>query len=62
MNSKNYRDIVLEYVEKLGEINSIEDQLAKPENQSTMLKSQLATLKQEVSDLKQQMDNAKRKK
>ena len=47
MNSKNYRDIVLEYIEKLGEIDKGEDQLSK--------------LKKEASDLKQQIDDLKRK-
>ena len=48
MNSKNYRDQVLEYVQKLGEIDKVEDQLLE--------------LKKEASDLKQQIDHSKRKK
>jgi hypothetical protein len=47
MNSKNYRDIVLAYVDKLGEVDKAEDQLTK--------------LKKEASDLKEQIDNAKGK-
>jgi Mg2+ and Co2+ transporter CorA len=62
MNSKNYRDIALEYVEKLGEIDKIEDQLLRPENQSTELRNQLAQLKKETSNLKKQMDSSKRRK
>ena len=62
MNSKSYRDIALEYLEKLAEINTIEDQLLRPENQSTDLRNQLAFLKREADNLKQQMNNAKRRK
>jgi hypothetical protein len=48
MNNKIYRDIVLAYVEKLGEIDKLEDELRRR--------------KQEASDLKQQIDNSKGKK
>lgn len=62
MNSKNYRDIVLEYVDKLGEIDRIEDELTKSNNQSTEIKDQLRELKKKVSYLRQQIDDCKRKK
>lgn len=45
MNSKNYRDIVLAYVNKLGEIDKTEDQL-------TELKKEASKLKQEIDDAK----------
>jgi phage shock protein A len=61
MNSKNYRDMVLTYVDKLGEIDKLEDQLIGSENQPIELKNQLAELKKEVSNLKQQIDNFKGK-
>ena len=59
MNSKNYRDLVLEYVEKLGEIDKIEDQLATSKNQPTQLKDALTKLKKEANNLKEQIDNSK---
>jgi hypothetical protein len=40
MNSKDYRDIVLEYVQKLGEIDRVEDEVVnsgKAENFKTQL-------------------------
>jgi septal ring factor EnvC (AmiA/AmiB activator) len=61
MNSKNYRDMVLEYVEKLGEIHTLEDKLIQQNNQSDELKKQLSNLKKETSNLKQQIDNCKGK-
>jgi len=61
MNSKNYRDLVLEYVEKLGEIDKIENQLIKSKNQPTELTNNLTKLKTEVSNLKQQIDASKGK-
>jgi phage shock protein A len=61
MNSKNYRDTVLTYIEKLGEIDKLEDQLIEQKNQPDEVKNQLTNLKKEASDLKQQIDNFKRK-
>ncbi len=61
MNSKNYRDLVLEYVEKLGEIDQTEDQLAASKNQPIELKDALTKLKKEASDLKDQIDQSKGK-
>ena len=48
MNNKDYRDIVLAYVEKLGEIDKLEDELTEK--------------KQEANELKKEIDNFKRKK
>jgi hypothetical protein len=60
MNSKNYRDIVLEYVQKLGEIDKIEDEFVNSGGAENF-KSQLTELKKEASNLKQQIDNFKGK-
>jgi hypothetical protein len=59
MNSKNYRDLVLEYVQKLGEIDKAEDQLREFKEPPVELKDQIVTLKKEASNLKQQIDNSK---
>ncbi len=45
MNSKNYRDTVLAYVQKLEEIDKLEDELVR--------------LKKEAGNLKEQIDNSK---
>jgi hypothetical protein len=60
MNSKDYRDIVLEYVQKLGEIDRAEDEVVNSGGAENF-KTQLAGLKKEASDLKQQIDNFKGK-
>lgn len=54
MNSKNYRDLVLDYVQKLGEIDKAEDERVGQD--------QLSKLKKEASDLKQKIDNSRKKK
>jgi hypothetical protein len=60
MNSKNYRDIVLKYVEKLGEIDKVEDEFINSGGAENF-KTQLIELRKEVSNLKQQIDNFKGK-
>jgi cell division protein FtsL len=47
-NSKDYRNTVLTYIEKLGEIDKLEDELRER--------------KKEVSELKKEIDDCKRKK
>lgn len=46
-NSKDYRNTVLTYIEKLAEVDKLEDELVKR--------------KKEVSELKEKIDNHKRK-
>jgi molecular chaperone GrpE (heat shock protein) len=47
-NKKKYRDIVLPYIEKLGEIDKLENELFEK--------------KREASELKKEIDNFKRRK
>lgn len=47
-NKKKYRDIVLPYIESLGEIDRLEDELTKK--------------KQKASELKKEIDDFKRQK
>jgi hypothetical protein len=54
MNSKSYRDIVLEYIEKLGEIDKAADQ--------RIGEDKLIKLKKEANVLKEQIDKYKLKK
>jgi len=62
MNSKNYRDTVLTYVDKLGEIDKLEDQLIESGEGTDKIKQELNELKKEASELKEQIDSHKRKK
>ena len=62
MNIKDYRDTVLTYVNKLGEIDKLEDQLVKSGEETHGLKQQINHLKQEVGKLKEEIDNHKRSK
>jgi uncharacterized coiled-coil DUF342 family protein len=62
MNRKDYRDTVLTYVEKLGEIDKLENQLVKSGEETHELKQQINHLKQEVGKLKEEIDNHKRNK
>jgi len=54
MNSKSYRDMVLEYIEILGEIDKAEDK--------NTANDEINKLKKKASDLKQQIDTYKLKK
>ena len=45
MNNKNYRDTVLTYVDKLGEIDKLEDQLIKSGEETDGIKQELNELK-----------------
>ena len=62
MNNKNYRDIVLTYIDKLGEIDKLEDKLIESEEGKEQLKEQINALKTETNNLKKQIDSHKRKK
>ena len=62
VNSKNYRDTVLTYVDKLGEIDKLEDELVKSEGETGELKEKINKCKKEVSELKKEIDSHKRKK
>lgn len=62
MNSKSYRDIVLTYVEKLEEIDKLENQLTKPQGETYELEEKVNKLKKEVEKLKKEINNCKRKK
>ena len=62
MNSKNYRDTVLSYVNKLGEIDRLEDELVNSEGETGGLKEKINECKKEVNKLKKEIDNHKRKK
>ena len=62
MNNKNYRDTVLTYVDKLGEIDKLEDQLIKSGEETDGIKQELNELKKEASELKKEIDSHKRKK
>ena len=67
MNSKNYRDAVLEYVQKLGEIDRFEDELFEYRKKGNLEQAQeteknLGELKKEASNLKEQIESHKRKK
>lgn len=61
MNSKNYRDTVLTYLDKLGKIDKLEDQLAKPGEEQDKVKQEIQQLKEEAGRLKQEIDSHKRK-
>lgn len=66
MNSKNYRDIILEYVQKLGEVDTTEDKLFELKKsgkleEANKIEKQLNELKKEANGLKQQIENCKRK-
>ena len=60
MKRKNYRDTVMQYVEKLGELDKSEEKLFRLKNKPIDLTEKLAELKKEASSLKQQIDNAKK--
>jgi heterodisulfide reductase subunit C len=67
VNSKNYRDAVLEYVQKLGEIDRFEDELFEYRKKGNLEQAQeteknLGELKKEASNLKEQIESHKRKK
>lgn len=62
MNSKEYRDTVLTYVNKLGQIDNLEDELIKSKGEPDKLKQEIAELKKEVTKLKEKIDNHKIKK
>ena len=62
MNSKNYRDTVLTYIDKLGEIDKLEDELVNSEGETGELKEKINECKKEVSELKKEIDSHKRKK
>ncbi|WP_445244829.1 hypothetical protein [Microcoleus sp. OTE_8_concoct_300] len=62
VNRKNYRDMVLTYVDKLGEIDKLEDELVNSEGETGELKEKINEYKKEVSELKKEIDNHKRRK
>jgi len=60
MNRKDYRDIVLTYVEKLGEIDILENQFFETEGNKDKLREKIDRLKKETNELKKEIDNHKR--
>jgi hypothetical protein len=44
-NKKKYRDIVLPYIEKLGEIDKLEDELTKKKEEASKLKKEIDDFK-----------------
>lgn len=61
MNNKDYRDTVLSYVDKLGEIDKLEDQIINSKGEISELKKKVKELKIEVNELKREIDNHKRR-
>jgi len=61
VNSKDYRATVLTYIEILGEIDKLEDQLTKSGENKDKFRKEIEQLKKEVNELKQKIDSHKRK-
>jgi peptidoglycan hydrolase CwlO-like protein len=60
MNSKDYRDTVLTYIEKLGEIDKLKDEFFTTEGNKDELRQKIDRLTKETNELKKEIDNHKR--